>query len=72
MNIQAEKIHLAQLILETEDETILKKIKSLFKLRTKSRISIRAYNEEIEKSEKQIRQGKYLTQEDLEKQAEKW
>ena len=31
MDIQAEKITLAQLLLQTEDESIIKKVKAIFK-----------------------------------------
>ncbi len=36
------------------------------------RISIKQYNKEIALAEKQIANGKYTTQEDLEKEVEGW
>lgn len=46
MNIQAEKIRLAKLVLETDNETVLSKIKEIF-LSDKSDLDIPEWHKEI-------------------------
>jgi len=56
-----------------EKKTILSVIKSYLSLKdTQQRISIERYNEEIKAAEKRIDAGKFLTQEDVEKEAALW
>ncbi len=70
MDIQAEKIRLMELLLHTNKEGLIKKVKALFDKEEKS--SIDAYNKELEEADKRIREGKYINQKDLEKAAKKW
>lgn len=73
MNIQVEKLELMELLLKTENESILKKVRSVFKSAGKDeRVSIAQYNKEIEAAEKRIKKGKYTRHEDVMREAEKW
>lgn len=56
-----------------EKKTILSVIKSYLSLKdTQQRMSIEQYNEEIKAAEKRIDAGRFLTQEDVEKEAALW
>ncbi|HTA83255.1 MAG TPA: hypothetical protein VK783_09990 [Bacteroidia bacterium] len=73
MNIQAEKIELIELLAKTQNEGILKQIRSIFKSASEDgRISIEQYNKEIEAAEKRIKKGKYTRHEDMIREAAKW
>jgi ABC-type hemin transport system substrate-binding protein len=73
MNIHSEKLELIELLAKTENEGILKKIRSIFKLASEDgRISIEQYNKEIEAAEKRIKKGKFTKHEDLLREAAKW
>jgi hypothetical protein len=73
MNIQAEKLELLELLLKTENEGVLKRIRSVFKSANEDeRVSIEQYNKEIEAAEKRIKKGKFTKHEDLMREAEKW
>jgi hypothetical protein len=73
MNIQAEKLELLELLLRTENETVLKKIRAVFNSsKATSRVSIKQYNIELKAAEKRIKKGKFITHEDLEAEMEKW
>ena len=65
MDIQAEKITLAQLLLQTEDVTIIKKVKAIFKKEKKdwwNELSQDQKNE-IEEADKEIDRGEFVTSE---------
>lgn len=56
-----------------QQELLLQMAKSLLHVETKEqRISVKQYNKELAVAEKQIAQGKYTSQADLEKESEKW
>ncbi len=59
---------------EAEKKSILLMLKTFVKGRGKEpeRISIEQYNRELEESERQIEEGNFTTQEELEKEMEKW
>lgn len=59
---------------EAEKKSVLQMIKTFLKGRkqTSGRISIEQYNKELEQSEREIEAGHSTTQEDLEKEMEKW
>lgn len=70
MDIQATKTELIQLLLQTEDVSILEKIKNIFKTEKKD-----WWNElsdlqkaEIEEGEREIERGEFVTWEDLRKE----
>jgi hypothetical protein len=70
MNLQAEKIELVKLILDTEDKTLIGEIKNLFKSHEKD------FWEElpehvkagVRKSQEELRSGKFITFEDIQKE----
>ena len=55
---------------ESQKESLLLLIKSFIK--NEERISIDDYNKELEAAEECIVKGKYIEQDDLEKEVEKW
>ena len=56
-----------------QQELLLQMAKSLLHVETKEqRISVKQYNKELAIAEKQIAQGKFTSQADLEKESEKW
>ncbi|MDP2385020.1 MAG: hypothetical protein Q8M29_01495 [Bacteroidota bacterium] len=56
-----------------QQELLLQMAKSLLHVETKDqRVSVKQYNKELKASEKQIAEGKFTTQADLEKESEKW
>ena len=59
---------------EAEKKSVLQMIKTFLKGRkqTPERISIEQYNKELEESERGIEAGHVTTQEELEKEMEKW
>jgi hypothetical protein len=73
MNIQAEKLELLELLLRTDNESVLKKIRAVFNAsKATPRITVKQYNLELKAAEKRIKNGKFITHEDLEAQMEKW
>ena len=65
MDIQAEKITLAQLLLQTEDESIIKKVKAIFKKDQKDWWDDLSQDQknEIEEADKEIDRGEFVTSE---------
>ena len=59
---------------ETEKKSVLQMLKAFLKTRTEntSRISIEQYNKELDEAEKQIEDGNFITQEEMEKEMAKW
>jgi len=56
-----------------EKESILSVIKSYLHLKAEvGRVSVTQYNKELEAAEKRIDAGKFITQEDVEKEATLW
>lgn len=53
-----------------QKSSVLSLIKSFIK--TDKRISLKQYNKELLAAEKRIDSGKFITQEDVEKEIEKW
>jgi hypothetical protein len=73
MNIQAEKLELMEMLLKTENEAVLKKIRSIFNSsKGNARITIEQYNKEIEAAESRIKKGKFVRHEDVVRESEKW
>ena len=58
------------LLTPIQKESVLSLIKSF--LKTDKRVTIKQYNRELKAAEIRIAKGKFRTQEDLEKEAEKW
>lgn len=59
---------------EAEKKSVVQMLKTFIKNRKQApeRISIEQYNRELEEAEKQIEAGHFTTQEELEKEMEKW
>jgi hypothetical protein len=58
---------------EAEQESVLKMVKTFLKSKHVSkRISIDQYNKEIDKAMARMDAGKFVTQEDVEKESAKW
>lgn len=59
---------------DEERKSVLQMLKTFIKGRnaTSERTTIEQYNKELEESERQIEEGNYTTQEDLEKEMEQW
>ena len=61
------------LLTAKQQELLLNMVKSILQIDpSDKRISRKQYNKEIEESEKQIKKGHFTSQEDLEKEAQKW
>ncbi len=75
MNLQAEKLNLIELLINTDDEKLLMEIKT--KLTRKKRASLKpmtldAFYSKIEASEKALRKGEVISQKALRKEVESW
>ncbi len=79
MNIQATKLDVMQKILTVTTESIIEKINKIldkemivgYTVEGKP-LNKEAYNKRLQKAEKQIQSGNYLTQEEIEKESENW
>jgi hypothetical protein len=79
MNIQAAKIDVMQKILAITTESIIEKINKIldkemivgYTVEGKP-LTKEAYNKRLQKAEAQIQSGNYVTQEEIEKEAENW
>lgn len=81
MDIQAEKLHLIEQLLQISDISIIEQIRDLLK---KAHNPVVGYNakgkaitqqdfiQQIEEAENEYRSGKYQTPDELEKESETW
>ncbi len=61
------------LLTNKQQELLLDMVKNILHIDpSDQRISVKQYNKEILEAEKQIAKGNYTSQEDLEKESEKW
>lgn len=79
MDFQTRKLNLISYLAQVQDERLLDKIESyIIKNKTKfgeldlKPFTIDEYISRIEKSERDFKNGKYKTQDELEKISEKW
>ena len=77
MNIQSKKLNLIEQLMLLQDESILNKIEKILHLPAKKglthkQMSLDEFYARVEESEKAIRDGKVISQKDLEKEAENW
>jgi len=78
MNMDTTKIELMQLLLQTQKESILTRIKEIFEqdivaYTAEGRpITKSVYKKELLEAEAEIARGEFTTQEDLEKESENW
>jgi hypothetical protein len=68
--INKEISSLYSLLTPEQKSSVVTLIKSF--LKTDKRISRKQYNKELSAAEKRIEQGKFMTQEQLERESEKW
>jgi hypothetical protein len=72
-SIKRELDNYLPLLTTKQQGLLLEMVKTILNVDTSSqRISLKQYNKEIAKSEKQIADGDFTTQEDLEKEVEGW
>jgi len=79
MNIQATKLNVVQKILSVQKPSILKKINQILDREMIVAYTVDGkpltsedYNARLELAEKQLQNGEFLTQEELEREAENW
>ena len=74
MDINAERSLLIKEIKQVEDISLLQAIKAVlhYGLKNEGRISIEQYNRELDEANARVESGKFITQEDLEKEAAQW
>jgi hypothetical protein len=61
------------LLTNKQQELLLEMVKNILHIDSSDqRISVKQYNKEILEAEKQIAKGQFTSQEDLEKESEKW
>lgn len=78
MNIEATKLELMQMLLQTQKPSVLKRIKKIFESEIVAYtalgepLSKSEYKKELLAAEEEIDRGENTTQEDLEKESENW
>ncbi len=75
MDMQADLKWIHQELDNVKDPAILEAIKNMLKYRKKNsskRVSLNEYNREIEEAEKDIENGNFYTQEQVEKLVNEW
>jgi hypothetical protein len=73
MDIRVEKLELMELLLRTNNEKILKKLRAVFASEKGSgRVSISQYNKEIDAAVAKIEKGEFFKHEDIERESASW
>jgi len=74
MDINTERSLLIKELQQVEDISLLHAIKAIlhYGLKNEGRISIEQYNQELDEANARVESGKFITQEDLEKEASQW
>lgn len=79
MDIKTRKLNLISYLAQIQDESILSKIEKyiLENINNKTELNFKPFSVEelisrIEKSEQDFKDGKFITQDELEKLSEKW
>ena len=74
MDIKSERALLIKELERVEDLSLLQAIKAVlhYGMKNEGRISIDQYNHELDEANARIDSGKFITQEDLEKEAAQW
>ena len=74
MDIKSERALLIKELERVEDLSLLQAIKAVlhYGMKNEGRISIDQYNRELDEANARIDSGKFITQEDLEKEAAQW
>ena len=74
MDLNAERSLLIKELQQVEDISLLQAIKAVlyYGLKNEGHISIEQYNRELDAANARVESGKFITQEDLEKEAARW
>ena len=75
MDLQAEKQALIKRLKQINDESQLKAIRHIMDYgqgKSEGRLSIEDYNRELEEAEREIDQGEYYTQLEVENKSKEW
>ncbi len=78
MNIQAQKLNLIERLMLLNDKSIINKIEKMLEIPVKKShknlkpMTIDEFYTRVELSEKAIKEGRTISQEDLQKEAENW
>ncbi len=74
MDINAERSLLIKELKQVEDISLLQAIKAVlyYGLKNEGHISLEQYNRELDEANARVESGKFITQEDLEKEAAQW
>ena len=74
MDIKTERASLIKELQKVEDISLLKALKAVlyYGLKNEGRISIDQYNQELDEANARVEAGKFITQEDLKKEASRW
>ena len=75
MDVEADLKWIHNELDQVKDPNIIEAIKNMLEYRKKvstERISIEQYNKEIDEAERDIENGNYYTQEEVEKRAKEW
>ena len=74
MDINTERSLLIKELNQVEDISLLQALKAVlhYGLKNEGRISIEQYNHELDEANARVESGKFITQEDLEKEASQW
>ena len=75
MDVEADLKWIHDELDQVKDPDFIEAIKNMLEYRKKvstERISIEQYNKEIDEAEREIENGNYYTQEEVEKRAEEW
>lgn len=74
MDIKRERTLLIKELEQVEDLSLLQAIKAVlhYGMKNEGRISVEQYNQELDEANARIDSGKFITQEDLEKEAAQW
>jgi len=71
MDLQAEKIELVKMLLDTDDKSLLKDIRSLFTLKKQDDTPPQFVIDGIRKSQEQFKNGQWISYEEVKKQLDK-
>ena len=74
MDINSERSLLIKELKQVEDISLLQALKAVlhYGLKNEGRISIEQYNQELDEANARVESGKFITQEDVEKEASQW
>jgi len=79
MTIEQRKMELIAMMLKVRSESLINQMENLLKKEmivayttTGEPLTLKQYKDRLDKAKKQVAEGKYTTQEDLEKKVKKW